>query len=339
MPIDFLKVLAEKKQYVWPELQSYLPKGNDLHSRMVRDYPERGGKYLRSGLVMTACEAFGGDPKKAQKTAAAMEACQDWILIHDDIQDDSDERRGTPALHKMYGHELALNAGDALHIIQWKMLFDNRQLLGDDITYKLLNEFYVILDKTTIGQTIEMEWIKTKNFNFTENDYYNISDSKTGLYTIIGPMRLGAIIAGASEQQMGALYKFGIPFGRAFQIQDDLLNLVGDPKKYGKEIGGDIFEGKRTLMVAHLLANTTGHEKQKVIDIYSKERAKKTEEDKAWILAMMRERGSIDFGKRKSLEFARLAEELFDKEMAFMTDSPAKQALRAGIEFVAKRDL
>jgi geranylgeranyl diphosphate synthase type II len=239
----------------------------------------------------------------------------------------------------MYGHELAINAGDALQVLQWKMLIDNRQLLGYDTAWKVLDEFYRILDRTTLGQTIEMEWIKTKNFNFTEKDYYTISDSKTGLYTIIGPMRLGAIIAGAQEHKLAGLQKFGIPFGRAFQIQDDLLNLTADEKKYGKEIGGDILEGKRTLMVAHLLANTTGHEKQRVIDIYSKERAQKTKEDQSWILDMMKSKGSIDFGKRKSLEFAKLAEELFDTEMKFLQDSQAKQAIRAGIEFVAKREL
>ncbi|MFH0829950.1 MAG: polyprenyl synthetase family protein [Candidatus Aenigmatarchaeota archaeon] len=339
MPVDFLKVLAEKKNFVWPELQSYLPKDGCLHSRMIRDYPERGGKYVRSGLVMLACEAFGGDPKKAIKTAAAMEASQNWILIHDDIEDDSDDRRGKPTLHKMYGSELAINAGDALHVLQWKMLADNRQVLGDAMMCKVLNEFYSILERTTLGQTIEMEWIKSNNFNFTEKDYYVISDSKTGLYTITGPMRLGAIIAGAQEHEMVALGKFGIPFGRAFQIQDDVLNLTAEQAKYGKEIGGDILEGKRTLMVAHLLANTDGHEKQKVIEIFSKPRQQKTQEETKWVLDMMRRKGSIDFGKRKSLEFAREAEQIFDREMGFLKDSPAKEALRAGIEFVVKRDL
>lgn len=184
-------VLAQKKAVVWPELQKYLPKGEDLHSRMIKDYPERGGKYLRSGLVMLACEAFGGDQKKSARTAAALEASQNWILIHDDIEDHSDDRRGKPTLHKLHGEELAINAGDALHVIQWKMLIDNHELLDDKTTNRILNEFYRILALTTEGQTLEMEWIKSKNFNFTEQDYYAISDAKAGMYTIIGPMRLG----------------------------------------------------------------------------------------------------------------------------------------------------
>ncbi len=339
MPTDFMQVLAQKRAMVWPELQKYLPKGTDLHSTMVRDYPERGGKYLRSGLVMLACEAFGGNPAKAVRTAAALEASQNWILIHDDIQDHSDDRRGKPTLHRIHGEELAINAGDALHIIQWKMLVDNRDIMDERTAFRLLNEFYRILALTAEGQTREMEWIRTRNFNFTEKDYYDISDAKAGMYTIIGPMRLGAIVAGADDGKLAALNSFGLPFGRAFQIQDDVLNLTAEQVKYGKEIGGDILEGKRTLILAHLLSNCNPGERMKVIGIYSKERERKTPEEARWVLELMQDKGSIRWAKERSLEWAKQAQHLFDRELAFLKESPAKEAIRAGIDFVVRREL
>jgi geranylgeranyl diphosphate synthase type II len=338
MPVDFMQALAQKKALVWPELQRYLPKGSDLHSQLVRDYPERGGKYLRSGLVLLAAEAFGGNPSKAIRTAAAMEASQNWILIHDDIEDKSEERRGKPALHKLFSEELAINAGDALHIIQWKMLFDNKELLGEANAWRILNEFYRILSLTTEGQTLEVEWIQRKGFEINEADYYAISDAKAGMYTVIGPMRLGAIVAGAPDEQLAALNTFGLPFGRAFQIQDDLLNLTAG-SAYGKEIGGDIYEGKRTLMLVHLLQNCTPAEKEKIITIYKKKREQKKPEEVKWILDLMKSKGSIEFAKKRSLEWAAQAQKLFDRELKFLKDSPAKQTLRAGIEFVAKRPM
>ncbi len=339
MQVDFLKLLEEKKSIVWVELQKYLPKGNDLHSIMVRDYPERGGKYLRSGLVLLACEAFGGDPAKAVRTAAAMEACQNWVLIHDDMQDHSDERRNKPTLHKIYGEELALNAGDALHIIQWKMVVDNREILDTLTTFRILNEFYRILSLTAEGQTLELDWILNRGYEMTEADYYQIVDSKAGLYTVIGPMRLGAIVAGANDEQLAALNNFGLYFGRGFQIQDDVLNLTAEEAKYGKEIAGDIWEGKRTLMLVHLLENCPAEEKKRVIETYRKRRGEKKEEEIKWILNLMKEKGSIEFAKRRSFEWAREAQRLFDEQLTFLKESPAKAALRAGIEFVVKREL
>jgi geranylgeranyl diphosphate synthase type II len=338
MPADFMQVLEQKKALVWPEFQRYLPKGKDMHSQLVRDYPERGGKYLRSGLVLLAAEAFGGNPSKAIRTAAAMEASQNWILIHDDIEDRSEDRRGKPTLFRIYGEEMAINAGDALHVIQWKMLLDNREMLDEKTAFRVLNEFYRILSLTTEGQTLELEWIQKKGVDISEADYYAISDAKAGMYTVIGPMRLGAIVAGAPDEQLAALNTFGLPFGRAFQIQDDVLNLTAG-SAYGKEIGGDVYEGKRTLMLVHLLQHCTPAEKEKIIAVYRKKREQKRPEEVKFILDLMKSKGSIDFAKKRSLEWAAQAQKLFDSELRFLKDSPAKQTIRAGIEFVAKRPM
>jgi len=338
--MDIMKVLEGKKALIWLELQRYLPdREPKFFYDMVRDYPARGGKYLRAGLVLLACEAFGGDPAKAVRTAAAMEASQNWILIHDDIQDHSDERRGKPCLHKLVGMEQALNAGDALHMIMWKILADNKEILGDELTFKLLNEFYRVLLTTAEGQAIEMRWVEDKTLNMTEKDYYRIVDTKTGLYTITGPMKFGAMIAGATQERLKLLDEFGTPFGRAFQIQDDLLNLTADVKKYGKEIGGDILEGKRTLMLIHVLGKCSKDEKENIKKIYAEPREKKTQSDVQYILNLMKRYGSLEYGKKASLEFAAQAQRIFDTKFSFLKEGPAKDGIRAAVDFVVKREL
>lgn len=140
MAVDFPQVLKERKPKIYEKITKYLPnKFPEEHYKMVRDYPDRQGKYLRPVLVLLANEMFGGKEENALLTAAAMQTSEDWILIHDDIQDGSEERRGKPCLHKIYGMELALNAGDALHMIMWKMFFDNIEFLGIEKSTKIFN--------------------------------------------------------------------------------------------------------------------------------------------------------------------------------------------------------
>ena len=102
-----------------------------------------------------SCEAFGGDVSKAVRTAAAMQMSEDWLLVHDDFEDNSEERRGKPALHKIYGNELAINAGDYLHFLMWKILMDNAKVLGNEVSFRVLKEFERFMDITITGQHLE----------------------------------------------------------------------------------------------------------------------------------------------------------------------------------------
>ncbi|MEM2974779.1 MAG: polyprenyl synthetase family protein, partial [Candidatus Micrarchaeia archaeon] len=288
MAVDFKSILEEEKRITYEEIAKYLPDREPKgHYDAVREYPLRQGKALRPALLLLACEAFGGDPRKAIKTAAAMQTSEDWLLIHDDWEDDSEERRGKPALHKLVGNEIAINAGDALHIIQWRIMSDNIGFLDNHTVKRLFDTMYNFLMITAEGQFIEIETIKKNKIDFTEEDFYRIVDGKAAWYSIIGPIQLGAIIAGADDATLEKIADFGLPAGRAFQIQDDVLNLIGDPKKYGKEIGGDILEGKRTLILVHLIRSCTPEEKERIAAIYSKPRQQKTEQEKEYVLNLM----------------------------------------------------
>ncbi len=336
----FKNVLAEKKNIVWSEIQKFLPnKEPKEFYKIVRDYPERKGKYLRPSLVLLACEAFGEDPAKAVRTAAAMQTSEDWILIHDDLLDGSDMRREKPCLHKIYGDYHAINAGDTLHMIMWKIIFDNYEILGHEKSMEVANEFYNILLTTAEGQWLEGDWMQSGNIALTDEDWFKVADAKAGYYTITGPMRLGAIVAGKSKETLDKLFEFGIPFGRAFQLQDDILNVAGDEKKYGKEIGGDILEGKRTLILGHLMRTCAPAERKKIEEIFAKPRAQKTEEEKNYVLDLMHKHGSIDYGRAVTKKLAGEAKEVFEKNFHGLPESEAKNNLRLAVDFVVNRDV
>lgn len=332
--VDFKQFLAEKKPIIWEEVQKYLLKNAPYgFADIVNDYPTRQGKYGRGGLILLSCEAFGGDPKKAIKTAAAMQMSEDWLLVHDDIVDNSDERRGKPCLHKIYGDYFAINAGDMMQIIMWKILIDNREILDEKTTFRVLKEFLRFLEITAIGQHIEMyTTFKRSLEGLTDKDYEDIVFGKTCEYTINGPIRLGAIIAGQNDEVLNKISEFAIPLGKGFQIRDDLLNIIGEGSVYGKEIGGDIFEGKRTLMLIHLINNSKGEDHKKIIEIMKKERKDKTVKDVEYIIDMMKKYGSIAYAEKKAEEFAKEAKEKFHKNFPNIKN---KELFDSAIEFFA----
>jgi len=228
--VDFVRVLEENRNLVWPVIEEKLKllsdfpdycrvdkKYQDLidfQRKIIADYPERKGKYLRQTLKMLTAKAMGCQQKTGLITAAAMQMSEDWILNHDDIEDNSPYRRGKPALHQIYGVELALNAGDALHILMWRVLWDNFKLLGTNKSLMIGEEFFQMLNRTVFGQGIELKWAADKEIKLNDEDHFLVLESKTGYYTIAGPMRLGAIVAGANAKQLNLIYRFGVILGR-----------------------------------------------------------------------------------------------------------------------------
>lgn len=238
-------ILEKTKQLVWPEIKNYLSdpaypiqfripvnyiKDVNSYWEIVREYPNRKGKYLRPALVLLVAGAMGANTKTAVKTAAAMQLSEEWLLIHDDLQDNSEVRRGKKTLHKLYGMELAVNAGDTLATIMWKVLFDNEKVLGTKKTFEIMNEFYKTLLRTEHGQAVEMMWSKNRK-KISDSDWFFLADGKTSYYTISLPVRLGAIIAGANRRQIEELTEFSLYLGRCFQLVDDILDIETDKKE------------------------------------------------------------------------------------------------------------
>ena len=245
----FWKYVQGHRREVFKEIEKAIPRREPKgHYDLVLDYPRRMGKYIRPGLLLLTCEILGGDVKKVMKVACAQQLSEDWMLIHDDIEDGSVLRRGLPSLPVMKGSSLglAMNAGDALHMVMWKTLLDVRHDLGTETAIRLFEEFYEILLRTAEGQYLEMRWTLDNAF-VSEKEYYNLVDRKTGAYTIGGPMRLGAICADAPPKVLRDLDRLSVPLGRAFQIHDDWLDIYSHD--LDKDLYGDIIEGKRTLLI------------------------------------------------------------------------------------------
>jgi geranylgeranyl diphosphate synthase type II len=352
-PHKFLEVLDNYKKIVWPYIESNLNQIKnypsfcqidqkyqsllDFHFKMVSDYPQRKGKYIRPSLVLLAAQAMGFDLNKAIPTAAAMQISEDWILGHDDIQDQSDQRRGLPAIQKIYGVPLAMNAGDNLHLLMWQILGQNFSKLDLITAKKIYQEFYNMINRTLFGQTVEIKWTEDNRFDLTEEDILLILESKTGYYTIAGPMRLGAILGGATEAQLESIYRFGVMLGRSFQIIDDLLDLTSDFGGQKKQQGNDIYEGKRTIMLIHLLNNIDSQNKEKLKSILLKNRAQKTADEVSWVIDKMKQVGSLEYSKTLANKFSHDAQEIFETDLKFLSIKPFRSQISDCIDFITTR--
>ncbi len=351
---NFIQTLTDNKNLIWPFIQKNLNQIKDFpgyckldkkyqslvdfHFKMVTDYPNRQGKYLRPVLVMLTAQSMGVKPELIIPTAAAMQLSEDWILGHDDIEDQSDTRRGFPAIQKLYGDHLALNAGDALHNLTWSILSQNYSNLNKNIVQNINQEFFTMINRTILGQTIEIKWIEDNRYDLSFDDVLLIAESKTCYYTIAGPMRLGAIIASATDKQLNSIYKFGQALGKSFQIIDDLLDLTSDFAGQKKQIGNDIYEGKRTIMLIHLLNNINTQNKEKLLNILQKDRLKKNQKEVLWVINQMKEVGSLDYGRKLADKFSADARQIFDTELTFLSQQPFRSQLSDCINFITSRN-
>jgi len=252
------------------------------------------GKGIRPALCLATCRAFGGSETQALPSAAAIELLHNAFLVHDDVEDESDFRRGMPTLHQRHGVPIAINVGDAMNAMSVRLLRQNLARLGPELSARIFDEFDHMSIETIEGQAMELGWIRDNDCTTTESDYLLMVLKKTGWYSFIHPMRIGALIAEPERKDLDAFNRFGYYLGAALQIQDDVLNLTGDQQKYGKEIGGDLLEGKRTLILSHLFANISPHERGRIQALFGKPRGQRLPREVAWLRALVEARGSIE---------------------------------------------
>lgn len=297
----------------------------------LSEFSDNAGKRHRPLICLLACKAVGGDEKDARAAAAAIEHFHTAALIHDDIADDSKLRRGKPCLHLQIGEGLAINAGDlALSLVTGTVVAD--ESLSDGVKLRVLQELVDMTTRTIEGQALDIGWARDGRFDITVDDYLTMAAHKTAFYSGGVPLAIGAIIGGGTEEQIEALRSYGMSTGLAFQIQDDLLNLIGTKEATRKDFRGDITEGKRTLIAVHALQNTAGKTREELIDILSS----KTE-DPALLeraVQIMTDAGSVDFARKFALDLAR-ADKQRVKEMLPMSTA-RKLLLSMGDFFVSR---
>jgi geranylgeranyl diphosphate synthase, type II len=314
---------TEPRQYLWD---------------LVGEYPRRDGKAIRPALCLATAVAFGAELDEALPSAVALELLHNAFLVHDDIQDASRLRRGLPTLHAQYGVPLALNAGDALAILAGEALRDNRRLLGSRLAARIGDEFDLMARRTLEGQARELGWRRDVALELEPDDYLDLIMHKTCWYTTIHPLRVGALIGTLGRADLDPLVRFGFYLGAAFQIRDDLLNLVGDESKYGKESCGDLYEGKRTLMVIHLLREARGDDHRAVGRFLAMEREQRAPGDVDTILELMRRHGSIAFAREFGLGIAKAADDAFEGAFADVPDSPERRFVHELIPWMLERE-
>jgi len=337
----FFDTLEAYRDVVLSRMRQVIPQQGRYHSVLygpMIDYPLREGKGFRPALCLAVCQACGGAQAHGLDTAVALEMFHNAFLIHDDIEDASENRRGQPTLHMQHGIANATNVGDALNMLALNTLLNNTGLIGLERSLLVIQDVSRMARESTEGQAIELHWVSGgERRALALRDYLLMIYKKTTWYTCIAPMRLGAIIAGVPDHRLGAFIPFGYRTGAAFQIQDDVLNLVGEEKLYGKELNGDIAEGKRTLMIIHAMANSPPAVRRRLEAIYAKPRHLKKREDIALVLEAMHAAGSIDYARNIANRLTRSARAYFDHRFRWLPPGPHRRFIEAMIDYMSSR--
>ena len=208
---------------------------------------QAGGKRLRPTLVLMTAEAFGQDPRKALKPALGIEMFHNFTLLHDDVMDKSDLRRGRPTVHSKWDSNTAILSGDTMLTLATKLVAD----VDDAILRPVLDTFNDQALRVYEGQRLDMDF---ENQDEVALDaYIEMIKAKTGAL-LGGAAKIGALIGGASKEDAARMYEFGVMLGVAFQIEDDYLDTFGNAETFGKPIGGDINNNKKTYLMVKALA-------------------------------------------------------------------------------------
>jgi geranylgeranyl diphosphate synthase type II len=303
---------------------------------LVADYPQRAGKALRPALVLAACQAFGGSLRDAMGPAVAIELVHNAFLVHDDVEDQSPRRRGLPTLHELHGVPLAVNAGDALALAALRPLRD-QGVLGTRLQQAVTDEFLAMVERTIAGQARELGWRRDNVVDLGPDDYLALIGAKTCWYTTIHPLRVGALVGSRGTADLDALSRFGFHLGAAFQIRDDLLNLVGTAAEVGKEPLDDVREGKRTLMLVHLLGTAPAAERAWLEAYLATPESERTPGDVRRVAGLMAEHGSIDFAVAYGRGIAAAARAAFVPAFAGVPPSPHRRFLEAVVPYMLER--
>lgn len=306
--------------------------------RVARAYPSRPGKAIRPALCVASSRAFGGADRDILPVAVAIELLHNAFLVHDDIVDGSERRRGRPTLTAEYGLGLALNAGDALAVLSNQILRRHASCMADaDLAERLLSEFDAMALRTLEGQATELGWRRDQVAELEPEDYLELIMHKTCWYTTVHPLRVGALIGSRGAADLRPMVRFGFYLGAAFQIQDDLLNLLGTEREYGKEIDGDLYEGKRTLPLIHLLRNARGADKETLDRYLGLDRSQRTAAMVAEVRALLDVYGSIVFASAYAQGIAGAARDAFEVAFAPAADGPDRDFVHALIPYMLER--
>lgn len=315
---DIIKTIEDELDVITP---------NNLQQASIY-LTKAGGKMLRPALSLITAEAVGGEKENALKAGSAIELIHTFSLIHDDIMDDDDMRRGMPSVHKVWGEDVAILAGDTLFSKAFEIIIGSNQEINTPA--QINNALATVADacvKICEGQALDMGF--EDRFDVTEEEYMEMIFKKTGAL-IAAATKVGAIMGGASEEVIDAMYEYGRLIGLAFQIQDDYLDLASDEETLGKPIGSDIGKGKMTIIAINGLSSA-GENQEKLLEILKNDNNSQDDIDLA--IEILTECGAIEYARNLAQNSVNQAKEVLE----ILPDSSSKQVLVDIADFVLER--
>lgn len=356
--MDIEKILEEKKPIIDKTIEKYIPRKYDKNSLIftlglpsyeynvdaatkaisepIWDFLDRGGKRWRPVLFLLIAEALGVKQQKFLDMILIPELLHNGSIIIDDIEDSSEERRKKPALHLIFGEDIAINVGNTLYYLSLLPLLKNKDEFDQKTLLKLYELYSQEMIKIHFGQATDIAWHKglANADNIKEGEYLEMCSNKTGCIARLAA-KIAAIIAEKNYEEVERIGKFTETIGIAFQIQDDILNLTGE--KFAERKGGlgeDITEGKRSLLVIYTLQKANPKDRKRLLDILKMHTTDQKIRNEA--IEIIKKYGSIEYSREKARKMVKEAWEDIEK---LLPDSDAKEKLKAFAYYLIEREI
>jgi geranylgeranyl pyrophosphate synthase len=307
---------------------------NKAIAEPIWEFLDRGGKRWRPALFLLICEALGKNPEDFIDFAIIPEVIHNGTLMVDDIEDASEFRRGKPCTYKIYGLDIAINAGNAMYYLPLLPLIKNRERVASEKLLRVYEIYVQEMMSISFGQAMDIAWHRglANADEIDENDYLQMCAYKTGTLARMAA-KIAAVLADANGELVEKLGRFAESIGVAFQIQDDVLDLKSEDfaeRKGGR--GKDITEGKRSLIVIHTLKVANFQAKKRLVEILNMHTSNRKIVDEA--IKIMEEQGSIDYATQYARKMVRESWKAIEK---LLPASDAKEKLNAFAKFLIER--
>ena len=354
MAASFEEMLLKKKPLIDKLIEKYIPRkmdrpalekmcgkaSYDYHAEACQksitepiwDLLDRGGKRWRPVLFLVVVEALRGDAKKLQDFCIIPEIVHEGTLMVDDVEDMSELRRGKPSTHLVFGQDIAINAGNAMYYIPLSVFIRNKDSVKCETMLSAYEIYMQEMINLSFGQGMDIAWHRgiADADKVTEKQYMQMCAFKTGTLSRMSA-KLAAVLSGADAMTVEKIGRFAESIGVAFQIQDDIMDIMC-PEKIGKKFGNDIKEGKRTLMVIHTMQKASEKDRKRLTEILGRHTDNMNERKEA--IAILHKYGSVEY----AIDTARKIVESSWKEMEkLLPDSDAKDKMKSFADFAITR--
>jgi geranylgeranyl diphosphate synthase type I len=335
------KYLPQKATKKWLEFTFGKPSyfysqkaAQEVLIKPIYEFLDRGGKKWRPALFLLITEAVGGDLRKVKDFLIIPELAHDGSIISDDVEDQGELRRGKPCLHRIFGVDVAVNAGNFLYFLPLITLIKSKNKFKPKVLAKAYKIYAQDMINIHLGQGTDIYWHQGKAETVSQKEYLQMCAFKTGCLSRLAA-KLAVALSGKSDKLAESVGKMAEAIGVAFQIQDDILDLAlegKERKKFGKSFGNDVKEGKRTLIVIHALKKANRKDKKRLLAILDKHTDNLKERKEA--IEIIKKYGSIDYARKVA---RKIIKESWQNAEKSLPESKAKAKLEEFVNYLVER--